>query len=339
MPPKRVGVLQSAVNLRLLARAASQNKKHVVVVTSNQALSSLVASAKIPVAKNLQSKPELAEIAALEIDDGEDVIDGGELPEAIDKKKEDVASGLAAVATGDVEKATPPEPGEVAPKAKVKKASKVPNFNTFRKKLLLGGGIAAVLIGFLVWALVFAPSAKVILKTRTTAAAVNQPVTIGTGVETSADKTTIKAESRQFKKAVSVEFTATGEKDDGNKAKGQVKFSTSQISSIGTVIAAGTEIATASCATYATDSSVTIELSNYTGAYVGITAVANGDQYNGASGALSGAPSGISAIVSQSTTGGTSKKITTVAQSDIDGAKDKVDEGANLSESKTNLAN
>ena len=80
VPPKRIGVLQSAVNLRLLARAAGQNDKRLVLISNNSALLALASAAKIPVAKNLQSKPELAEIPALDVDDGEDVIDGASLP-------------------------------------------------------------------------------------------------------------------------------------------------------------------------------------------------------------------------------------------------------------------
>ena len=80
VPPKRIGVLQSAVNLRLLQRAAGSGQKHLVLITNNQALMALAASAKLPVAKNAQSKPEIPEIAALDIDDGEDIIDGAELP-------------------------------------------------------------------------------------------------------------------------------------------------------------------------------------------------------------------------------------------------------------------
>src|SRR5690606_3957009 len=60
VPPKRIGVLQSAVNLRLLSRAAKQNEKHLVLITGNSALMALAASAGIPSARTLQSKPELA---------------------------------------------------------------------------------------------------------------------------------------------------------------------------------------------------------------------------------------------------------------------------------------
>ena len=80
VPPKRIGVLQSAVNLRLLARAAKQADKHLALVTSNQSLIALATAASIPVAKNLQTKPELAEIPALKVDDEDDIIDGGTLP-------------------------------------------------------------------------------------------------------------------------------------------------------------------------------------------------------------------------------------------------------------------
>src|SRR5689334_15273302 len=80
VPPKRIGVLQSAVNLRLLERASKQGKKRLVLITNNHALMSLAASASIPVARNLQSKPEIAPIATAEADEDDDIIDGNELP-------------------------------------------------------------------------------------------------------------------------------------------------------------------------------------------------------------------------------------------------------------------
>ena len=79
VPPKRIGAIQSAVNLKLVHRAAEQADKRLVLISNNAALMALAGSAGIPVAKNLQSKPELAEIPALEVDDGEDIIDGDDL--------------------------------------------------------------------------------------------------------------------------------------------------------------------------------------------------------------------------------------------------------------------
>src|SRR6266496_584582 len=68
VPPKRVGSLQSVVNLKLLVRAADASDHRVVLITSDKALTNLAAGISIPVAKNLQSKPEVAPIAALEVD-------------------------------------------------------------------------------------------------------------------------------------------------------------------------------------------------------------------------------------------------------------------------------
>ncbi|MBH1980895.1 hypothetical protein I8H89_05245, partial [Candidatus Saccharibacteria bacterium] len=80
VPPKRTGVLQSAVNLRILQRTAKNAGKHIVLITNDQSLIPLAAGASIPVAKNLQSKPEIPEIAALKVDDDDDIIDGSQLP-------------------------------------------------------------------------------------------------------------------------------------------------------------------------------------------------------------------------------------------------------------------
>ena len=88
VPPKRIGAIQSAVNLKLVHRAAEQADKRLVIISNNAALMALAGSAGIPVAKNLQSRPEMAEIPALDIDDGDDVIDGESLPELSDKKDE-----------------------------------------------------------------------------------------------------------------------------------------------------------------------------------------------------------------------------------------------------------
>ena len=147
VPPKRIGVLQSAVNLRLLDRAAKQSDKRLVLITSNHALMSLAAAASLPVAKNLQSKPEIAEIPALDVDDGEDVIDGEQLPVGELAKtagQSEEASRDAAIAATLAEA---PKLSERPSKPRVKSGVKVPNFNKFRKKLFLiiGGGVLFVL--------------------------------------------------------------------------------------------------------------------------------------------------------------------------------------------------
>ena len=163
VPPKRTGVLQSAVNLRLLSRMAKKEGKELVLISNNKALIALSALAKIPVAKNLQSKPEIAEIAALEIDEGEDIIDGSNLPvgdlvKMADKKPGDeIAKDLSSIdIDGEGQKYVAMAPigsegKELAKVAKPKDKVKIPNFSKFRKKLFIGIGAGILLIIFLVY--------------------------------------------------------------------------------------------------------------------------------------------------------------------------------------------
>jgi hypothetical protein len=172
VPPKRLGAIQSAVNLKLVHRAADQADKRLVIISNNAALVALAASAGIPVAKNLQSKPELAEVSALEIDEGEDVIDGSEA--------QGKSASSNSIESTEAEPSTPSTgmPGAALAAARSTKP-KIPNFDTFRKKLFLGVGAGVLLIGFLVWALVFAPHASIIVTARTSNSALTTKVSVG----------------------------------------------------------------------------------------------------------------------------------------------------------------
>ena len=322
VPPKRIGVLQSAVNLQLLARLAEKDSKRLVVITGNQALAGLAASAKIPVAKSLQSKPELAEIPALDVDNGDEVIDGEQLPvgEHATQAEPKPVSAADGPLTSQITPASPPVAGAAA-NPKVKKGSKVPNFDTFRKKLVLIGLAVVLLVSFLVWAIFFAPRATVVLSARTVDAAINQPVTLSASAQTAADDSIIQAVTEQFTQDVSVEFSATGKKEVGEKATGTVEFSTRDIDNLGATIPAGTPLTSSSGAKYLTDESVTFSISNYRGAPVGITAAERGEKYNGATGSVEGGPSNARATITEATSGGTDKTVTVFSQSDIDRAK------------------
>ena len=230
VPPKRAGVLQSAVNLRLLDRMASNNHKHLVIITNNQALIALTAAAGIPVAKNLQRKPELAEITALNVDDDEDIIDGSNLPIGelerttdrpkadpvddaineldIDDKKVEVSTGMGAVA---IRKST-----------KTRSGVKVPNFNSFRKKLFLGIAGGILLILFLIWANIFAPAATIVIAAKTNSAPVSVAATLNATTPTDVTKGIVQTIPQQLKQDMSVKFTATGSKDVGLKATGTI---------------------------------------------------------------------------------------------------------------------
>lgn len=324
VPPKRVGVLQSAVNLRLLARAAEQHDKRLVIITGNHALSGLAASAAIPVAKNLQSKPEIAEIAALDVDDGEDVIDGAALPVGEHAKQaeseEDTAvrdtvapaAGVAAVASRTAKAA--------------KKGMKVPNFDSFRKRLFIGGIAGVLLIAFLVWANVFAPHAKVILLARTTDASVSQQVQLSSSADSSAANTILHVEQKQVTKDVSVDFDATGKKNVGEKASGSIIMTTCAGLSTPTAVPSGTTVSagsqnftTTSTGNFAYDS-IGNGCINYKTGAVSITANSRGEGGNVSGASFTVAEFG-SVSASGTTSGGTDKTVAVVSQDDVDKAK------------------
>lgn len=338
VPPKRIGVLQSAVNLRLLARAADQHDKHLVIITGNQALSSLAASAKIPVAKNLQSKPEIAEIAALEVDDGEDVIDGAALPVGEHAKQAELsdASPIAAAAAAI---STAP----VAAKTVGKKNAKVPNFDSFRKKLIIGISAALLLIGFFVWAIVFAPHARVILVARTTDASVSQQVTLSTTAESSVEDTILRAEQKAITKDISVDFDATGKKDVGQKATGSVLIKTTAevILVSGMTVPAGTVITATNGKNYVTDSPAVFpqgDASGLDGRTVTVTASDRGASSNGASGSASTTADGVSSVeFTQTTSGGTDKTVAVVTKDDVEKAQKTANETLDETELKKEL--
>lgn len=343
VPPKRAGALQSAVNLRLLERMAKSDKKQLVLITSNAALVALAANAKIPVAKNLQSKPELAEIPAIVVDDGDDIIDGSELPvgDHADSAKGKAAAGAAGVAAGakatrnetidttdididDDQFATAAVAAKTAP-AKPKNRQKIPNFDSFRKKLFFGiiGGIA--LVGLLIWMFVFAPAATIVITASTTPQPVSASVKLGGTAATNYDEGIVSSTAQEEKKDETVQFEATGKKDMGEKATGTVRFSTSSFGGLGT-IPAGTKLTTSGGLVFTTDNAVTLSYQGGSSASgtTPVTAGASGTQYNGASGSLSGAPASVNANFVGSSAGGTTKEVTVVSAEDVERAQGQI---------------
>ncbi len=262
VPPRRIGVLQSAVNIRLLARAATSADKRIVLITNDSVLAGLAATAKIPIAKTLQSKPEIAEIPVLKVDDDNDVIDGGKLAvgDMADSAKRSKKSDEDSAVDNVIADANKKEPKGLDSLKKMVKKPKVPDFNTFRKKFLLIGGSTLLLIVFLVWAIWFAPHATVVISARTTSMTVSDTVSLNETATTSAKSNVIKSVKKELAKEVSVEFSATGKKNVGEKATGVVVFK--NVSPDSVTIAAGT-ILKNSGLSYTLNSSVTVPGGSY----------------------------------------------------------------------------
>lgn len=327
VPPKRIGVLQSVVNLKLLQRAATSAKKRVVLITNDPALMGLAAANAIPVAKNLQSRPGLLSPSAIATEE-EEVINGEDLPVGELEKTADGPLELTGFPVtnepGALVSKTPLAATAAARAPKKGAGARIPNFDTFRKKLFIFGGLGALLIVFLVWAIFFAGKATIAIQAKTNIVNINKPLQLRTDAKLDAAQGVAPAVVKTIKHPASVDFTATGKKDVGERAKGTVEFSTEKISKLGTTIPAGTPLTASNGFTYVTEASVTMTISNYQGASTSVVAAGSGTKYNGATGSMSGSPADINAEMTGTSAGGTDKTITIVSQSDIDKAAENL---------------
>lgn len=337
VPPKRVGVLQSAVNLKLLQKSAEADDKRIVLITTSKPLASLAAGVSMPIAKNLQSKPELAEVETpVEEEDVEDdIINGDDLPVGeLEKTTEPAPTDPEDDVELPDDLATKPAKGPKKSKAK-KTGPNIPNFDVFRKKLffIIAGGI--FLLAFLIWAIWFAPHATVNIKAKATTEEVNVPISLSVDGTTDIDAKVIKPSVAQVKKTSSTDFTATGKKEIGEKATGEVTISNcASPSSIS--IPAGTAVSSDGL-NFLTASRVTVPGGSSAGPFlpctipgqrsVSVQAQSVGESYNLSSGSdfsVAGQSPSVSATNSDAFTGGSKKTVTVVSDSDIKTAKDKL---------------
>ncbi len=344
--PKRAPVFSSIVNMKLLKRAASQNGKNLVLVTSAPAILPLAGAVGLHVASNPNAKPYIPEDPSkLSVSDGES---GTEETIKIDnssaskgsssgsdkKKSSDNKTAKAESQTDEPAIETP----EVKPeKAKKQKKPKVPNFNRFRKMMIVGAIVLAALISGLVWAIFYAPRATVALNAETTVKALNFNVDADTSVqEVDTENSVLPAVMKEIKKTETAKVAASGQRDKGNKASGSVTMRNCSDNDV--VIPAGTGVS-ANNLTFITQSAVSLGAGDFTSSgqckpsspskEVDVIAQEAGDKYNISSRSftVSGA-SGIRATGSDMT-GGTSQIVKVVTSGDIESAKRQITDQQN----------
>ena len=261
VPPKKAGVLRSAVNFKLIAKTARQNEKTVVLITTDEALRRLANSVAMPTSKSLSSKPQLP-------DDDDAVEFGDEIDEADDEagEKEDEeaesaeddaeeeapaeeepkASKKIPVATAvkvakkapvkkpvedDVIEGEPePEPEEdKKPQTKTEKkvakmkGAKIPNFAKYRKYIIAGAIALVVIVAFSIWATAIAPAAKISVKVHTTSQNFTEKVTfVKDESKANPKEGVLFLEEQTVTKKAEGEFKATGQVDKGTKATGTI---------------------------------------------------------------------------------------------------------------------
>lgn len=355
VPPKRIGVLQSVVNLRLLQRAAKVAKKRLAIVTTDPSLVNLASGLGIPVAKNINAQAKVPDM----VDEEEisDVIDGNDIavsdiPRSRREASEDkeISAAVAAIETddrikNDLDADGVPDDEEEKPKKPVKKKSRVPNINSLRNKLLIGGGIAVVLIGFLVWALIFAPRATITIQAKTSPVEVSKTLSLVPSGDNDAANGLLPPVVKQKKTNESVQFEATGTEEVGEKAKGTVAICNKQPIRL-TVTATEDNIAHIPAGTrmyangvqFVTDADVDVPgYSDDNGIEdrrvcisVKATAVNIGSEYNVSDGTLmqiSGFnQNAVAAEAEGDFTGGSKETVKVVQQSDVDAAVAKLRE-------------
>lgn len=369
VPPKRIGVLQSVVNLKLLQRAAKSSRKKITLVTTDDALITLAASLRIPVAKNLNTQPELIDAPDLDLGDT-DVIDGNDLSigelskmagssvgrRANSKEDKGISATVEAIEVDDKIKNDLDADGVMddnqakngEKKTKKKSGSKIPNFDSFRKKLLIFGGLGVLLIAFFVWAIWFAPRGTITITAKTSDQEISSIVSSLTSEPTNVDNGIIQPVVRQSTETETISFEATGSKDVGEKATGTVRLTNSSSSS--RTLTVGARLTTVGGLVFTLDSAVTVPAATLPWSCpaddhlcpgsetVGVTALESGTKYNAASGYLSGAPSSVTAAFASATSGGTSEIVNVVEQSDLDTAATRLREQVDEESAKAELS-
>ena len=285
VPPKKSSVLRSAVNFKLISKAATKSEKTVVLITADESLLRLAGSVKMPTAKNLQSKPQLPDTEDAEefgeekdeapdeetIEDGAETAEEASAEEAPKKdakakagKKDDAA--VAAAAAEEIEEL---DDDEEEKKPAKKKKPVVPNFKKYRKFIVGGALIVILLVALLVWANVVAPAAKISVKVRTTASNFSKNVTLVTDAsKADAENGVFHIEEKTVTKKAEADFEATGQKDVGTKATGKIYLKrTSPVVSDNSMrinipaiqIPAGTKFTTESGLVYETTEAATLK--------------------------------------------------------------------------------
>jgi len=347
--PKRATVLQSIVNMKLLKRSADAKNKNIVLITSEASLLPIAGAVKVHVAKTMQSKPVIPPAPQtlsddIQADDNEELQQDEDEDEAGLDASQSVGSLAAASAVNkddeetieldeDLEDIDSVKDDSKKSKKKSNK-KKIPNFDTFRKRLLIGGGI---FVGLIVLFFIFntiLPKAKIVIKSDNISVNTDVPFTANTAFTSfDADAGKVPATKKDVSKTDSTKVPATGQKNIGDKATGTVTLKNCAKVDGAFTIPAGT-VLTTGASSFSVNETTLLPSSTFSGTNtcttagktVNVTSTAAGDQYN-ISGGRTFAVSGVSSITgvdSSAMSGGTNKLVSVVSDQDVETAKQKI---------------
>jgi hypothetical protein len=346
--PKRATVFQSIVNMKLLKRTAESTKKNLVLITSEKSLMPLAGAVGVHVASTLQSKPVIPEAPKQsDMPVSVDEIEVGEAEESRPPATNRATIAPLPVPIDDDEETIevgdePTKPSKKAAAAggakSFNKKLKVPDFNKFRNKLILGAGLLVLLIILFIVGNVVLPHATVHVKTNNAEIAESVDVVSSPDIkEVSAESGRVPGAIKEYKKTEIQKAAATGQKDMGTKATGSTTFTTKVSCNVtqpnalpaGTTITSGnfsfvTQQAASFTFTGDIDGTPPNVKCTWKTAKVDVVASKAGDGYNLS--ARDYAVSGKSGITAKGSDmeGGTSKLVKVVSQQDIDNLKNKI---------------
>lgn len=345
--PKHCSVFLSSINMKLIKKSAESFKKNLVLITSDSSILPLAGLAGIHVAKSLNSKPSLP--AKHEATKAEAVVDSYEL-ESFDETNEKPVATKAEKTTDKTD--NPEEVIEldnsekssdktitVTEAVKKNRKLKVPDFSSFRIKVFLAiFAFLAITVGWFL-AYIILPKAIITIKTDASTVESRTVLLASTGAKT-VDKAAniVPATQKDVKKTDVEKVTATGKKDKGTKASGNVRFYNCNIddklSDTTRTVPAGTTITDSSNHNFVTQEDVAVPPSGFAGgsckfdkASVAVMAIAAnaGGEYNLSARNYNVAGfSTITAKDSDGMGGGTSSIVTVIANEDIESAKQKL---------------
>ena len=264
VPPKKLNVLRSSINLKLIARTAKIHDKAIVVVTTDPTLMKMAALSSLPFAKNLSSRPTLpsefneadleypakAKKASPsdEIEINEKAVSSGSVSR-VRTTNEDAADRVNATSnltknstmnldSEEVAKTNDEEDSDNHPK-------KILTLDSLKNRIIIGVVAALLLIGSFIWAFILAPAAKISVKIKTIAENFSENVSFVTDAKQAVSKDgKFFLETTSLEKNSEVEFEATGEKNVGDKATGELRLIATFDMSTTTATASRPDVAT-----------------------------------------------------------------------------------------------
>jgi len=343
--PKEALILQSVVNLKLLKKQAESLGKEITLVTQDKVGKKLAEQIGIPVVgkpgetpKEVHMSEEDKEVvaaaagaaagAAVTAQASKKIkADEEDLGESIEFKEEESPIEKTSEVVGDK-----PKDPDVSPIAVPSKESKTSRAKKIKRVALVGGFVA---VAAAIAAFIFLPMAKININLAAEKKAIDFTFTADksyTEVDTSSQ--TIPAQEITSELEKGYKYPATGKKDAGAKATGSVTVF-NRSGSAKTINSGAKIVSSGGLAFVISGSNVNVPGATVGGggdivpgsvAGVPVTANANGDQYNLAAGSFSFADSTTYplqyATSSSAFTGGSSKQITVVSQSDVNTAKE-----------------